>query len=220
MNKTKIEWVRNPDGTQGYTSNPIKGWCPNNCPYCYAHRIYHRRKWDKTIRFDEKELMAPGKVKKPSRIFVGSMIDMYLPDIPTVWVDRILATSCQSPQHTYITLTKFPENLLYYLFPDSWWLGVTVEGNDQIDRLYRLPHKVGTIEFASFEPLLSPISWQHLPGVLHSLNWIIIGGLTPKPVHKKEWIDDIVKCADALHIPVFIKDNAHYPIKRQEFPKV
>ena len=35
MNKTKIEWVKNPDGTQGYTFNPITG-CLNNCDYCYA----------------------------------------------------------------------------------------------------------------------------------------------------------------------------------------
>lgn len=47
MNKTKIEWVRNKDGTQGYTWNPVTGCLgpdgnpenPKRCTYCYAHRL-------------------------------------------------------------------------------------------------------------------------------------------------------------------------------------
>ncbi|KKK91159.1 hypothetical protein LCGC14_2715740, partial [marine sediment metagenome] len=42
MNKTKIEWVKNPDGTQGYTWNPITG-CLNGCDYCYARRLANTR---------------------------------------------------------------------------------------------------------------------------------------------------------------------------------
>ena len=38
MNKTGIEWVRNPDGSQGYSWNPITG-CLSNCSYCYARRL-------------------------------------------------------------------------------------------------------------------------------------------------------------------------------------
>ncbi len=42
MNRTKIEWVKNPDGTQGYTWNPITG-CLNGCEYCYARRLANTR---------------------------------------------------------------------------------------------------------------------------------------------------------------------------------
>ncbi len=42
MNKTKIEWALNPDGTPGYTWNPITG-CLNGCPYCYARRLANTR---------------------------------------------------------------------------------------------------------------------------------------------------------------------------------
>lgn len=79
LNKTKIEWVRNPDGTQGYSWNPIKGWCPNNCPYCYAHRMYDRFGWNREIRFDLKEFHAVEKLKdkESARVFVGSTIEMY-----------------------------------------------------------------------------------------------------------------------------------------------
>lgn len=69
-------------------------------------------------------------------------------------------------------------------------------------------------KFISFEPLLTNMFCIDL----HGIDWIIIGGLTPKPVQDKSWIDDIVRRADHLHIPVFIKSNACYPIKREEFP--
>ena len=42
IQKTRIEWVKNPDGTQGYTWNPITG-CLNGCPYCYARKLAHGR---------------------------------------------------------------------------------------------------------------------------------------------------------------------------------
>ena len=42
MNKTQIEWVKNPDGTPGYTWNPITG-CLNGCEYCYARRLANGR---------------------------------------------------------------------------------------------------------------------------------------------------------------------------------
>jgi len=42
MQHTKIEWVKNPDGSQGFTWNPITG-CLNGCEYCYARRLANGR---------------------------------------------------------------------------------------------------------------------------------------------------------------------------------
>ena len=42
MNKTQIEWVKNPDGSQGFTWNPISG-CLNGCDYCYARKLANGR---------------------------------------------------------------------------------------------------------------------------------------------------------------------------------
>lgn len=218
MNKTRIEWVRNLDGTQGYTWNPIKGWCPNNCPYCYAHRMYKRFHWRKEIRLDVKELNKIAKINRYSnslRIFVGSMIDMYHPSIPKKWVDWVIDKTKEFPNHIFITLTKYPLNMALCSFPGNWWRGVTITGEEWWDSFYPEFYYPSRVKFISFEPLLQPIKKSMIK---KGLDWIIIGGLTPKPVHKKEWIDDIIELADKYEIPVFVKPNAKYPVKREEFP--
>ena len=215
MQKTNIEWCVNPDGTQGYTSNPIKGYCPNDCPYCYAHRFYERFNLNKTIRLElEPETKDWKKLKEPSRIFVGSTIDMYHPDIHNVWISDIIIESINYPQHTFITLTKYPENLYKYSFPKNWWLGTTIDYKN-INRYYNLIDTFSENKlFISFEPLLSSMVTINLSAI----DWIIIGGKFPGPLHKKEWIDDLVSRADKLNIPIFIKKNANYLIERKEFP--
>jgi len=42
MNRTKVEWAKNPDGSPGYSWNPITG-CLNNCRYCYARKLANGR---------------------------------------------------------------------------------------------------------------------------------------------------------------------------------
>ncbi len=210
MQKTKIEWC-------DYSWNPIKGYCPNSCPYCYAHRMYNRFGWDKTLRFNFSELYSLDKIKKPSRIFVSSTIDMYHESIYEPWARTIIVLSRDHPEHTFITLTKFPEFLSKYNFPENWWVGTTIDGKFGTinDVCLRALDNDKNKKFISFEPILTSLVTHYS---LEGMDWIIIGGLTPVPIHKKEWIDDIVKRADDLNIPVFIKDNAHYPVERKEFP--
>lgn len=76
MQKSDIEWIFNPDGSRpGYASNPIKGYCPIGCSYCYARKLYDRFGWDKTIRFDVEELLAIEKHKRPAGIFLNSTFE-------------------------------------------------------------------------------------------------------------------------------------------------
>lgn len=214
MNKTKIEWC-------DYTWNPIKGYCPNNCPYCYAHRMYNRFKWNKRIRLDLNELQSIKKMKSldSKRIFIGSTIDIFNEKIDTNWLNLIVVQSLVCQQHRYFTLSKCYENqrifFRYYDPPLNWWRGLTITGLEWFDRfspeMYTGRHSL----FLSIEPLLSPIK----KGLItKEIKWIIIGGLTPKPVHNNQWIRDVVDMADFLSIPVFIKDNAQYPIARKEYP--
>lgn len=90
---------------------------------------------------------------------------------------------------------------------------MTLDRGDR-NNIFSVDRPFKNIMFTSFEPLLT--SMEYVP--LYGNDWIIIGGLTPKTAHKTWWIEDIVNRADDLNIPVFIKDNAHYPIERKEFP--
>lgn len=223
MNKTKIEWVKNPDGTQGYTWNPIKGKCPVGCYYCYAHRIYDRFGWDSTIRLDEKELTKPCKVKIPNRIFVGSMIELFGKWNKYGWMGLILATIKRCPHHTFIFLTKQPEIMAQFKFPENCWIGVSVDTQkscNRIDELNFISNDLipDNLKFVSFEPLLGLINPS-----LRGLEWVIIGGMSgernkERIKQRQEWAEPIIKKAKDLNIPLFIKDNLHYPDKIQEFP--
>jgi len=217
MNKTKIEWA-------DYTSNPVKGYCPNACPYCYARAMYDRFGWDKTIRFTPGTLADISVAKPGSRIFVGSTIDLFGSWVKPEWMARILREGVEHyPDRTFIFLTKFPERLVRWNpWPENAWVGVTHDGTKGSLRwdTDRLRDVQATIKFVSFEPLLRPIyGLQFLP----QLNWVIIGAQTggdPKPplsdVHR--WAQEIIDAANAAGTPVFLKDNLHWPVQRRDWP--
>jgi len=215
MNRTKIEWT-------DYTWNPIKGLCPMNCSYCYAKKIYRRFNLNPKIRLDIPELSAPIKVKKPSRIFVGSTIEMYHPQIPHEWVGAIIASSWDASQHTYITLTKRPWNLESIEFPEWWWIGITITYSERGDiPMKRLVDLRDNLKFISFEPLFGDAA-KFVD--FESFNWVIIGAQTnPLKLPEKSWVENIVRSCNKYRIPVFLKNNLKPLIGdnlRQEFPKL
>lgn len=236
MNRTKIEWVKNQDGTQGYTINPVKGLCPVGCSYCYARRMYKRFKWNPEIRYNpDWTIELPDK---PSRIFVGSTMELFGDWISDRWLKHLFDFVKQFPQHTFIFLTKQPQNLPKWSpFPNNCWVGVSATNADSahsaIVALYSVKAKV---RFLSLEPLLEwkPLfSWFFPP----HLNWLIIGQQTPaskKTQPKIEWVEEIVEATDNANIPVFLKSNLESLFNigmmpndcltgagflRQEFPK-
>jgi len=220
MNKTNIEWVRNSNGSKGYSSNPVKGICPVACsydsqPYCYSRRLYLRYKWDPTIRLDQGELSCLSRCNNSGHmIFVGSTIDLFHSQVDPDWVRQIIAATKSHPQNIYVALTKCPGNLVLYNFPANWWVGVSITAGERRD----IPLHSASIKgkrIVSFEPLLGDCS--NVP--LNGIDWVIIGGLNPGPVHQVEWIDKLLSNARQLKIPVFIKDNARYPVQIQEWPQ-
>lgn len=170
MNKTKIEWVRNSDRTQGYTWNPVTG-CLHGCEYCYGKRIDKRfgdGNFTPTFHYDR--LSEPMKVKKSSRIFVGSMADLFgswgwfdgeTEIHPGDVIDAILNITEQCPQHTFIFLTKNPKGMQGFDFPDNCWCGTSVENQEKADA--RIPEllrvKCKTL-FVSYEPALGPVDFS------------------------------------------------------------
>ena len=65
-------------GWSDYTINPVKGKCPMGCDYCYARRMYDRFKWNPEIRYEDPFWQFHKlKGKKPSRVFVGSTMELF-----------------------------------------------------------------------------------------------------------------------------------------------
>jgi len=256
---TKIEWVQNPDGSRGETWNPIVG-CHKisaGCKNCYAERMAGRLKgmglpqyqdvvdehgWTGKIGYaDEPVWDKPLHWRKPRRVFVCSMSDLFHPDVN--WTDQVTvwATMERCPQHTFQVLTKRPEAMRHFVARTSGyasnygvlpnvWLGVTVERHDYGYCTYVLASTPATVRFVSFEPLLGPI--DNYPGVLDGMGWAIIGcesGPHRRPM-KLEWAIDLVQQCWEAKIPVFVKqieingrvshDPAEWPVdlRVREYP--
>ena len=225
MQKTAIEWVRNPDGSQGYSWNPVKGICPMDCKtpngksYCYARKNYIRFRRLPMIVFSLIECAKPFHLKKPLGIFVCSTFEIFHPEVTERQRDLIFATIRNCPQHRFYILTKLPQNIDRPM-PPNVWLGITLEGPQNI--LLKMHHFYQNlnmtpmiINFISFEPLLREI--QFIPIV----DWVIVGRLTGhghKYDPKKEWIEQMIKQAQAMRTPIFLKNNL-IPILSEQFVK-
>lgn len=127
---SNIEWTE-------ATWNPVVG-CTRvsaGCDHCYAVQMTHRlekmgqakyagltvlnkqgdRHFNGRVRCVEEALEAPLKWRKPRRIFVNSMSDLFHRDVPFEFIDRVLAVMALCPQHTFQILTKRPERMAEYL---------------------------------------------------------------------------------------------------------
>ena len=84
MQKTAIEWAKNPDGTQGYTWNVITGCLgPKgdgvHCPYCYARRLANTRLKDRYLANKNWDTRTPANYKGYPNLD---------PFYPRFWSDR------------------------------------------------------------------------------------------------------------------------------------
>lgn len=184
MGDTTISWADK-------TSNPITG-CQMGCHYCYAADIANRFWGDRPftdVQFHPERLEEIFKWRKPQRVFVNSMGDLFGPAVKDEWLDRIFAAMMLNPKHTFQILTKYPERMSRYCnsldlrrlmsaggdwkLPDYAYhiklplpnvhLGVTVENQKAADD--RIPHLLQTIaavRFLSCEPLLGPINLERI----------------------------------------------------------
>lgn len=214
--------VKKSIGWADYTVNPVKGLCPVGCSYCYARRAYARNCnatfKDKSIRFEPKVLMDAFKALKrlsPSRIFVGSTMELF-----GEWAEDalpyIFAWTNYFPQHTFIFLTKQPQNLAKWSpFPVNCHVGVSATDHNMLQGATGFLRRIeATVKFVSIEPLLR---WQqqHEPWLVEDwqaadLSWLILGRQTPvsaKTAPKVEWVREIVEAADKAGVPVFLKKN-------------
>lgn len=208
---TGIEWT-------DATWNPYRGCTKvsEGCRNCYMFRDQKRFGRDPTEIVRSKTTFDdPLKWKEPLRIFVCSWSDFFHEDVPDTWRDEAWEIILRTPRHTYMILTKRPNNIRDML-PIFWekehrywqhvWIGVSIETEDEMWRLVALEDIVARVKFVSAEPLLGPL--PHLYSFFPSIDWVIVGGESdfknPR-IPEKEWIVDIRDQCVNYGIPFFLK---------------
>ncbi len=192
-----IEWT-------DATWNPVRGCAivSKGCTNCYAMRQAHRTSgtggayagltkltkggpvWTGEIRLVHELLDQPLRWRRPRRIFVNSMSDLFHEDVPLLFIGSVLGIAAACPQHTFQVLTKraarMREAVQSKVFRDAYeasvemyadevpwpppnvWLGVSVEDQAAADE--RIPQLLDTpaaVRWISAEPLLGPLDLAH-----------------------------------------------------------
>ena len=195
------------------TLNPIRarhratgklGWycqrISEGCKFCYAATM---NEWrgngvdytvpvfkDVELFLDEDMLTAPLRWRRPRRVFLCSMTDLFADFVPDEWIDRIFAVMALADRHVFQVLTKRPERMAVYLGTGDredrideaippmtachadldrsgrWplpnvWLGVSVE--DQATGDERVPLLLKTpaaVRWVSYEPALAATDFR------------------------------------------------------------
>ncbi|MBN4080009.1 DUF5131 family protein [bacterium AH-315-C08] len=209
MAETRIEWT-------DATWNPVAGCVAvsSGCTNCYATQMAKRLEamgvekykgltsktgkklvWSGLIKEDNASLSIPLNWKKPRKIFVNSMSDLFHDDVSEEFIFSIWEVMRKTPRHNYQILTKRPERMLRVvsdkikdILPNVW-LGTSVENSEAIGRIDLLRKVPSSIRFVSFEPLIDAVGKVNLTDI----HWAIVGGESgsgARPI-KEDWIDEI-----------------------------
>lgn len=223
MAETQIEWT-------DATWNPVAGCTimSAGCTNCYAmemarrldamgvekyqgltRRSGQRTIWNGLVREDSTALAIPLQWKRPRKIFVNSMSDLFHEGVSDAFIAEVWAVMRATPQHNYQILTKRPERMaevvaagIGEVLPNVW-LGTSVEEaavKERIDALRCVP---AAIRFVSFEPLIGPVGAVDLGGI----HWAIVGGesgRSARPI-REEWIDEIYEHCTGSDTAFFFK---------------
>jgi protein gp37 len=208
--KSKIEWTN-------ASWNPIRGCTKlsEGCKNCYAQTFAerfrgvpgHPYEQGFDLRIITKKINEPLKWKKPRKIFVCSMSDLFHEKVPIEYIIKVFETMNKASWHTFQILTKRTERLLKIHKQLNWtsniWIGTTIELEKYSDRANILSKIPASVRFLSLEPLLGPI--QNLP--LNKIDWIIVGGesgLNARPMDL-DWALTIKEICQANQITFFFK---------------
>jgi protein gp37 len=203
------------------------------CLHCYAEDMNvwigtgdpyaAPRLKDVALYLDEKILEAPLRWKRPRKIFVCSMTDLFGEWVPEQWIDRVVGVMGSCDRHVYQVLTKRPERLREYVndwqrrvqksWPKHIHLGVSVEHQAAADeRIPLLRLTPAAVRFLSVEPLLGPVSLD--PEWHVAIDWMIVGGESGPEARPCDlaWIRSIVAQCKAAGVPCFVKQAGSRPV--------
>jgi protein gp37 len=215
---SSIEWT-------DATWNPVTG-CTKvsaGCKNCYAQTFAER--WRGVpghpyeqgfdLRFWPDRVNLPRTWKRPRRIFVNSMSDLFHKDVPFRFIDRVFATMRHCTWHQFQVLTKRPERMADYVrrrMP-RWgkaspqiWLGTSVETQQYVNRARLIAALPSPVRFLSCEPLLGRLDLSSVLGP-DAINWVIVGGESGRGARPMDpqWVKEIRDQCNAAGVPFFFK---------------
>jgi protein gp37 len=220
---SEIEWT-------DATWNPIVGCAmiSPGCTNCYAMRMAARleaigaasyqgvtRKsggrfvWTGTLRINEKAMEAPLEWRRPKKIFVNSMSDLFQDGVSADDLARVWDVMARAPQHRFQVLTKRPDRMRAFLQSrglatlENVWIGTSVETSTYVGRIGELRDTPAAIRFISFEPLIGPVGPVDLTGI----HWAIVGGESgpnARPI-EEAWVDELLDGCREQSVAFFFK---------------
>lgn len=246
MGDSSIEWTEK-------TWNPVRGCVKISagCKHCYAETFAER--WRGVpghpyeqgfdLRLVPEKLEEPLHWKKPAKIFVNSMSDLFQDGVPDEFIHRVfntmfLASASNRNGHTFQILTKRPERMLEWArkwtdsqgeplgpqCPRIWW-GVSVEDQEQADeRIPLLLQTPAAVRWISAEPLLGPldIDWclKRVPAVNRNpqdarLDQVVVGGESGPGARPFDlaWARSLRDQCHAAGTPFFMKQLGANPFQ-------
>src|SRR5579859_5089713 len=221
---TSIEWT-------DVSWNPVTG-CTKvspGCEHCYAEAFAERFRGVPGHPYEQgfdlklwpQRLELPLRWRKPRRIFVNSMSDLFHDRVPLEFIRRVFAVMEGASWDTFQILTKRSARLLRLApelpWPANVWMGVSVENQAVLYRARRLAQVPAAVRFLSVEPMLGPVDLDEL---LFSnpcpIDWVIAGGESgpgARPCDPR-WLRDLWAACGIAAVPFFLKQLGGHPDKR------
>jgi protein gp37 len=208
--RSRIEWT-------DATWNPVTG-CTKispGCKNCYAEQLAkrlqamgqpnYRNGFQVTLH--PQVLGRPLGWRKPRRVFVNSMSDLFHVEVPTGFILQVFDVMRRAHWHQFQILTKRSKRLRALDIRIDWqpniWMGVTVEREDYLYRVDHLRRTKAHVKFLSLEPLLGPLHKLSLSGI----DWVIVGGESgpgARPIDPG-WVREIRDRCEREGVPLFFK---------------
>ena len=222
MTESAIEWTDS-------TWNPVAGCSVMSagCTNCYAMQMAHRLEamgmgkykgltrrsgsrtvWKGVVREDRRSLNIPIRWKKPRKVFVNSMSDLFHPGVSNQFIQKVWEVMEKTPRHSYQILTKRPDRMAEMSVSclpalPNVWLGTSVEDSRVAYRIDEIRKVLAAVRFISFEPLIGPVGRVDLSGI----HWAIVGGESgpgARPM-QESWVDNIQRLCKRHNTAFFFK---------------
>jgi protein gp37 len=185
-----------------------------------TQRVNGRTNWTGVVRAIPSRLEQPLHWKKPRRIFVNSMTDLFHEDVPRTYIRAVAEVMKTADWHTYQVLTKRAERLrdvlnrelrAYAALDHIWW-GVSVEDRRHgLPRIDELRETSAAVRFLSIEPLLEDLGEIDLAGI----HWVIVGGESgpwSRPM-QPAWVESIRDQCSRAGVAFFFKQWGSFGVK-------